>query len=337
MTSSTLSRRDFLRASATLLAGSLVAACSQAPAPTATPTAAMAPTFTVPPARPTDPPVQISQTTVNVLARELNFPEGPAFDPQGNLWCTEMNAGNLIKIENGRVKRIPFNGRPNSLAFDRQGRLWAPDSENMQIRRYDPATEEWTVMADKLDGKPLLQPNDLSFDARGNLLFTCPNFQDETRRGYVCCLKPDGTLLKIADQLYRPNGLDIVDGGKALVVADTLQKVLFKGSWDADTCTWGDHPVWAKVGGYEGPDGMAFGADGRLYCAIYGDGVLRVVGPDGKVTQELRLPGSNPTNVAVDPSGKLGLVVTETEHGELLSLPDIQPGVAIFDGGDVWP
>jgi hypothetical protein len=32
----------------------------------------------------------------------------------------------------------------------------------------------------------------------------------------------------------------------------------------------------------------------------------------------------------------LGLVVTETEHGQLLSLPDIKPGTAIFDGGDAW-
>ena len=81
---------------------------------------------------------------------------------------------------------------------------------------------------------------------------------------------------------------------------------------------------------------MCFGADGLLYQAIYGDGVVRVVDSAGAVTAELALPGANPTNTAIDPSGKLGLVVTETEKGQLLSLPWVQPGVAIFDGGEAW-
>jgi gluconolactonase len=276
------------------------------------------------------------QGKVVVLAEGLNFPEGPAFDPQGRLWCTELSAGNLIRLDGSQVVRYATDGSPNGLAFDHQGRAWVPDSKQMAIRRFDPASEQWETLLDALDGQPLQAPNDLSFDAQGNLLFTCPNFASEEKTGCVVCLRPDGTAKKVGEGFYRPNGLDIVDGGKALVVADTFQKTLFKGAWDAAQLTWADPQPWARVGGSEGPDGMVPGADGLLYQAIYGDGVIRVVDAQGNVAHELALPGKNPTNAAIDPSGKLGLVVTETEKGQLLSLPWIQTKPAIFDGGAAW-
>jgi len=234
------------------------------------------------------------------------------------------------------MERIPTNGRPNGLAFDWKGRAWVCDSGQNSVRRFDPEGGIWETLVDRIDGVRLQAPNDLCFDSAGNLLFTCPNFANKEPTGYVCCLAPGGILSRVADGYYRPNGIEIVEGGESLVVADTLQKVLFKGRWDAHTQTWTDVRKWADVGGAEGPDGMAPGMDGLLYQAIYGDGVIRVVDPGGVIARELSMPGLNPTNAAIDPSGKLGLVVTETEHGQLLSIPEIQPGHAIFDGEGFW-
>ena len=210
------------------------------------------------------------------------------------------------------------------------------DSGQNAIRRFDPQDESWETILDNVKGSPLQSPNDVSFDAKGNLLFTCPNFASEEKLGYVVCLSPDGSARVVAEGYYRPNGLEVVDGGSALVVADTYQKTLFKANWDGDQTQWLNPQPWAKVGGAEGPDGMAFGADGLLYQVIYGDGIIRVIDADGMTKNTIDLPGKNPTNVAIDPNGKLGLVVTEAEKGLLLSLPWVQPGAAIFDGGDAW-
>jgi gluconolactonase len=326
-------RRDFLRMSGLAAGGFLLAACRPA-AENPVESPPVSPTPGVVPTPPQDKPTPSLE--VRVLASGLDFPEGPAFDPQGNLWCTELLGGNLVRWQEGEIERIPVDGRPNGLAFDQQGRAWVCDSGQNAIRRYDPAAGTWETLADSLDGQPLQSPNDLCFDPAGNLLFTCPNFADTSPTGYVCCLAPDGTLTRIAEGYYRPNGLDFIDGGKALIVADTFRKILYKGGWDANSRTWVDPLEWVQVGGSEGPDGMVPGQDGLLYVAIYGDGVIRVVATsvdaEGEISAELSIPGSNPTNAAVDPSGKLGLVVTETEKGQLLSLPGIQPGVAIFDG-----
>jgi len=75
---------------------------------------------------------------------------------------------------------------------------------------------------------------------------------------------------------------------------------------------------------------MAMGADGRLYVAVFGSGTVKAVDTRGAVAEVFRLPGKNPTNVAFDPSGDLGLVVTEAQRGELLSLPNIGMGAALF-------
>ncbi len=338
MSSQPINRREFLRLSGLFLSGALLAACNQAVESGENENDAPLISTDLP----ESPAFQTEETTptVNVLASGLDFPEGPAFDPEGNLWCTELLGGNLVRLEGEKIVRYPTGGRPNGLAFDRKGRAWVCDSGQNAIRRFDPATDVWETLVDSLDGDPLQSPNDLCFDASGNLLFTCPNFADTSPTGYVCCLTPDGKLSRIVEGFYRPNGLDIVDGGDALVVADTYRKVLVKGAWvgggQSGTQTWKDPVEWVEVGGREGPDGMVPGKDGLLYAAIYGDGVLRVIDAEGQIISEYNLPGANPTNAAVDPSGKLGLVVTETENGQLLSLPEIQPGVAIFDGGEAW-
>ena len=327
-------RRSFLRVFLLSSTGGLLAACN--PARTSAPTVFAVPTTAALFSKTAPAADAAAPATAQVLASGLDFPEGPAFDPQGRLWFTELQGGNLVRWEAGALQRYPVGGgsggRGNGLAFDHQGRAWVADSGRNAIQRFDPDTEQWEVMLDQIDGQPLQAPNDLAFDPRGSLVFSCPNYASADPSGYVVCLRPDGSAHKIVEGYYRPNGLDFVEGGAALVVADTYRKMLFKGGWDTAAGTWQDPQPWADVGGSEGPDGMTPGADGLLYQAIYGDGVIRVVNPQGKIDHEIPVPGANPTNVAVDPTGQLGIVVTETEKGQLLSFPGVQPGVAIFDG-----
>jgi gluconolactonase len=242
-----------------------------------------------------------------------------------------------VKYTNTEVTKYPTGGSPNSMTFDSKGRAWVCDSHLDQIRRFDPATQTWEVLAAEVDGVPLLHPNDLAFDKQGNLLFTCPDFSTTAPVGYLACLKPDGSVVKIQDSMYRPNGLEFMEDGQYLVVAETYKQHLLRGRWDGVTLTWQDPQEWVQTGGSEGPDGMSCGANGHLYQAVYGLGELLVIDPQGQISQRLPLPGCNPTNTAIDPSGRLGLVVTETQTGQLFSYPDIQPGVQRYDGGQVWP
>ena len=277
-------------------------------------------------------------TKVNILTDGLAFPEGPVFDHDGNLWCVELKGGDVTRWREGQIERFATGGNPNGAAVDAKGRIWFCDSsDNDAIRRLDPATGEFDTLCESLDGRRLNKPNDLAFDAAGNCIFTCPHYSDDQPPSFVCCLRPDGTGSVIGEPFEFCNGLALTDDGKTLIVAETQTSRLWKGPWDADACQWLDPKPWADVAapddGPGGPDGMAFGADGVLYVAVYGGGQIRAVDADGAVVKTHDLPGRNPTNCAFDPTGKLGLVVTESETGLLLSLPNLGPGAPLFDGG----
>ena len=274
---------------------------------------------------------------LEILATGLKIPSGPTFDHNGNLWCVELGAGNLVSWSGGHLHRYAADGAPSGLAFDRRGRLCFCDGQRNGVPRFHPQTGEWDTIADTLDGQPLNKPNDLAFDGAGNLTFTCPGDSRTEPTGYVCCLRSDETLRKIADGMYFPNGLAFADQGRTLIVAETRRQRLWKGSWNENAGEWVKPPPWADVGGPNGPDGMAVGMDGLVYVAVYGSGQIKAVDSGGEIVRTFDLPGRNPTNVAFDPSRRWGLVVTEAERGLLLSLPGLGPGVELFDGGEAWP
>ncbi len=263
-----------------------------------------------------------------VLAADLAFPEGPAFAPDGSLWCVELKGASLVRIAPGKLERIPVGGAPNGLAFNAEGLAVFCDADAGAIRAVDPHTGMLSTLVASGADRQLDRPNDLAFAPDGSLVFTCPGQSRTEPTGSVWCLSPQGELSRIADGLYFPNGLAFTRDGD-LIVAETYRQRLWRGRWLGGSEPWTDAAVFATVPGPIGPDGMAVGADGRLHVAIYGQGMVMVLSPDGRPVHQWRTPGANPTNCAFDPDGALGLVVTEAGRGEVLTFPTAGRGVKL--------
>lgn len=268
----------------------------------------------------------------DILAEGLAFPEGPAFAPDGTLWGVELQGSALVHLVGGQLLRQPAGAasQPNGLAFDASGHLWVCDAGLNAIRRFDPDSRTWTTVVDSLNGAPLARPNDLAFDAAGNLVFSCPGHSRANPIGYVCCLRRGGGVHVIAQGFYFPNGVAFTPDGQHLVVAETRRQRLWRGRWDAERGLWLAPRPWASLGGNIGPDGLAFAADGTLFVAVLGAGEIKTVAPDGEVIAVIAVPGAKPTNCAFDPTGRLGLIVTEAERGQILSLPGLSKTAALF-------
>jgi gluconolactonase len=252
---------------------------------------------------------------MEVIHRGLAFPEGPAFDLQGRLWCVEIEGGCITCLSEDPVIRIPTEGRPNGLAFAKDGLLWVCD-QTKGLLRVNIQTKEVVVIANTVNGVLLDRPNDLAFDSAGNLVFTCPANSRETPTGKVWVRRHDGEIHCLADDHYFPNGLVFLDNSQTLVVAETYKHRLLKGRWDARTCVWSDVHPWVDVGGPIGPDGLAVGPGGHIFAAIYNAQAIRVVSPDGRIVDTIQTPTKCPTNLVFSPSEPRTFYFTEAEMGQ---------------------
>ena len=245
---------------------------------------------------------------MKTILSNLNFPEGPAVGADGALWFVELHGGSVCRLgKGGELSRFKIpNGRPNGIAADAAGRIWFCDAGNDCVSILNPESGEIKTACDAVEGERLAHPNDLAFDMRGNLVFTCPG---ESRKEPGLAFSPDG---------------------KSLFIAETYKKRIWKGDWNPAALSWSNARVWAEAGGDPGPDGMAFGDDGNLYAAIFGGGAVKAFSPDGNLAKEISLGGRDPSNCAFLPDG--GLVVTEAERGELVLVETGVKPAGIFRG-----
>jgi len=269
------------------------------------------------------------------VLEHLNFPEGPVFDFSGNLWFVEIKGGNLSRWDGQNLERFDVDGTPNGAMVDREGNIWFCDSERGEIRTFNVAQRTLeTVCSSKVDGSRLIRPNDLIFDDQGNLIFS-----DHADGRYepiaTLCVLPAGSVQAkvISKDKYFTNGLALTGDGKTLLFSETYKQQLWRASWDSLKLELRNERIFAKTGGApQGPDGIAFDKDGKLFVTVFNENAVNIYSPEGTLLDKIQTQGSRPTSCAFDPSGKLGLVVTEADRGEILSFPELGKGLPIFYG-----
>lgn len=273
--------------------------------------------------------------TFNILLTELDFPEGPVFDFESNLWFVEIKGGNLVRWNAKKLDRYDVDGTPNGAMIDSQGNIWFCDSGRGEIRMFNPDRNTFETICDQtVDGVHLKRPNDLIFDADGNLLFSDHADGREEPLSTICVLPAGSNQAKVISAgKYFTNGLALRKDGKTLVFSETYRQQLWVAGWDAMKLELRNERPFAKAGnGPQGPDGIAFDEQENLFATVFNESSVSIYSPDGKLIDWINCTGSRPTNCAFDPSGKLGLVITEAENGEIISFPDFGKGLPIFYG-----
>lgn len=257
----------------------------------------------------------------DVLLSGLRFPEGPVQRPDGSVWCVELHGGALVRRDpSGEVSRVVVGGAPNGLMHHPgDGTMWFCDADAGVVRvlHADGAVEERVRGP---GGRNLSRPNDLASDSAGNVVVSCPGHSRRTPDGYVVCRSPAGEVRVVADGLQFPNGVAFSPDHTWLYVAETYRRRIWRGRWSPAAGTWTEARVLAPdLPGAPGPDGLAVAQDGSVLAALFGVGLLAVIDPGGGLRRTVTVPGSRPTNVAVDLNGDL--LVTEAENGQLLRFP----------------
>lgn len=286
-----------------------------------------------------------------VFASGLRFPEGPVAMPDGTWLVVEGgDRGCVTQITaDGKERRtVAVTGLPNGLAVDSAGSIWVAEPKVPSLLRVtlDGKVE---VFMTECHGEPFLYPNDLCFGPDGALYLTDSGITAEEFEpgGKV---RPDFETCPMDGRVYRigveTKTIEKIDSGVRftngiafgpdddLYANETITGAVYRyrrkcGGFGPRE-TFGN--VWneSKYQTLRGPDGMAFGADGKLYVAVYGQGDVTVLGTDGKVAQRLRTQGGLPTNVAFGLAGQRKLYVTEYQLGQLEVFPVETDGLPLW-------
>lgn len=286
-----------------------------------------------------------------VLATGLDQPEGPVVLPDGDMLLVEMGEARacvtrLDRAVGQRVFARP-GGRPTGLAMDGDGCLWVAGGTGNALVRLSPDGALLLAIEGDEDGR-FLFPNDLAFGPDGMLYLTDSGMKpDDLIRGLAiradfATADYDGRVIQVDPRKGKvirrlATGLRFANGvafgcDDALYYNETLTSTVYR------QVIGGEQEPFARLdrpGGedrFRGPDGMAFDASGRLYCAMYGEARIAVIDATGGTLPSIPTNGDRPTNVAFAHQ-RPELFVTEVENGavEIVSVPG--PGLSLHMPG----
>ncbi len=254
---------------------------------------------------------------IEKLAGGFVFTEGPAVDAVGNLFFTDIPESRIYKYSaDGKLSTFHENsGRANGLFFDTDGNLLACAGGARQLVSIDPQGKV-TVLADKYDGKRLNSPNDLWITPQGGVYFTDPRYgpRDNLEQDgeHVYYLSPDrNKLIRVIDDMVRPNGLIGTPDGKLLYVTDHGGRKTYKYSINADG-TLSNKRLFAP----EGSDGMALDNEGNVYLTT---NAVLVYDSSGNKTETIEVP-EVPSNLCFGRGDNQTLYITARTSVYCLSM-----------------
>ncbi|MEQ8788990.1 MAG: SMP-30/gluconolactonase/LRE family protein [Pirellulaceae bacterium] len=223
-----------------------------------------------------------------LVAEGYKFTEGPAVDPAGNLYFTDVPNSKILKVEmnndgaEGEVSTfVEESGRTNGLMFGPDGRLYGCRNGERQIAAWS-ADGAMTVLAEDVDS------NDLVVNSAGGVYFTDPKGQQ------VWYLDPQGKKQVVDKGLTFPNGLILWPDEQTLVVDDTRGEHLwnYRIGDDGKLSVKQPYSTMQLPPGRtdSGADGMTVDSRGRVYVATHAG--VQVFDTQGRLSGVIAKPQS---------------------------------------------
>lgn len=253
--------------------------------------------------------------TVVKAGEGYSFTEGPAVDPEGNVFFTDQPNDKILKWSPDGTVSVYMEGagRSNGLYFDNNGNLLSCADLNNELWRID-KSKKVTVLVKDYEGKKLNGPNDLWVDAKGGIYFTDPFYkrdywtrtEKEIKKENVYYLSPDGKSLTVAaSDFVRPNGIVGSGDGKILYVADINARKTYSFKINPDG-TLTDRKLFTEMGS----DGMTTDNKGNLY--LTGKGVT-VFDSSGKQIEHIDIDEPWTANVCFGGKSQKMLFITASK------------------------
>lgn len=274
--------------------------------------------------------------SLEILGEGFDWSEGPVWVPAINaLLFNDIPPNKLMQWREGQgisvyltpagyTGFIERTGEPgaNGLMLDPEGRLVLCQHGDRRVARLDASLDQpepkFTTVVDSYEGKRLNSPNDLVYDAAGNLYFTDPPYglekgmndpDKELAFQGVYRFSKDGELKLLTNQLSRPNGIALSPDEQTLYVAnsDPERAIWMAYELDAAGMIASEKVLYdaTELVGKEGekglPDGLVVDPAGHIFAT--GPGGVWIFTPDGTALGKIRT-GEATANCTFGEDGK---------------------------------
>jgi gluconolactonase len=244
---------------------------------------------------------------VEKLAGGFKFTEGPAADAEGNIYFSDIPNNRIHKWSlDGALSTFRENsGGSNGLYFDKKRNILACEGGGRRLVSINPQGKV-TVLAEEYQNKRFNSLNDLWIDPKGGIYFTDPSYgrRDNLEQDgeHVYYLSPDRKrLIRVIDDMVRPNGVIGTPDGKLLYVADHGGNKTFVYKINNDG-TLSNKKLFAA----EGSDGMTIDNEGNIYLTTR---VVAVYNKNSEKIESIKVP-EGPANVCFGGQDKHTLFIT---------------------------
>jgi len=304
-------------------------------------------------------------TSFRTIADGLRFPEGPIAMPDGSVILVEIAGQALTRVlPDGRKEVIAeTGGGPNGAAIGPDGACYicnnggfswerprdaggnrplhqAEDYVSGWIERVDLETGKVDRLYDRCGDNKLNGPNDIVFDAKGNMWFTDlgKRRDRDMDRGVVYWAKPDGSEIReVIQPVMTPNGIGLSPDEKTLYVAETESARLYAfeitGDGEVARVPFPQSMNGGRLvtcdGGLRMFDSLAVEADGKVCVATLLTGGITVADPAGGTHEFVAFDDPYTTNICFGGAGLKTAYVTLSYQGLLVAGDWPRPGLAL--------
>jgi gluconolactonase len=284
---------------------------------------------------------------MQILAENLQFPEGPIAMPDGSVILVEIKRGTLTRVWDGKSEVIAkLGGGPNGAAFGPDGAIYvcnnggfawhdvsgltipgnaADDYDTGRIERVDLNTGKVERIYERVGEDRLSGPNDIVFEKSGAFWFTDLGKRRSRVKemGGLYYAKPDGSLLK--EVMYGSagglNGVGLSPDEKVVYAAETDTARL----WAFDVTGPGE--VAPRAPGFMARivtgmrehcyfDSLAVQANGDVCVATIINGGITTITPAGEISHT-PMPDLLTTNICFGGADMRDAYVTLSGTGKL--------------------
>jgi sugar lactone lactonase YvrE len=266
---------------------------------------------------------------------------------EGPYWVPEDDCLLWVDVDRGQLHRSYFPSAETatmdlgavSAAFPAVGGgILTAGGSQLALRLPAERGGQWTTrVVAEVPAREGIRFNDAAVDPAGRVWVGSMHVHEAEPLGELYRLDAGGVLTTVVKGVTVSNGIGWSPDGARMYYADSPVRRIDVFDYDPATGEAAARRVFSDLSAFDGvPDGLTVDADGFVWVAMWGGGVLRRFAPDGTQDAVLQVPVSQPTSCAFGGPGMGDLYLTSASIGltaaELKSQPlagrllRLQPG-----------